>query len=40
MNRSLIEQSLDSCLLTEKEMKQNWNTFIDPIPLLLILHNN
>lgn len=32
MNRSLIEQSLDDCLLTEKEMTQNWNTFIDPIP--------
>lgn len=32
MNRSLIEQSLDDCLLTEKEMAQNWDTFIDPIP--------
>lgn len=32
MNRSLIEQSLDSCLLTEKEMKQDWDIFVDPIP--------
>ncbi|MDT3496737.1 GTP-binding protein [Bacillus toyonensis] len=32
MDRSLIEQSLDSCLLTEKEMKQDWNSFVDPIP--------
>ncbi|WP_342718936.1 GTP-binding protein [Bacillus paramycoides] len=32
MNRSVIEQSLDDCLLTEKEMEQNWNTFVDPIP--------
>lgn len=32
MNRSVIEQSLDDCLLTEKEMGQKWNTFIDPIP--------
>ncbi|MED0980412.1 GTP-binding protein [Bacillus paramycoides] len=32
MNRSLIEQSLDDCLLTEKEMKQDWNIFVDPIP--------
>ena len=32
MNRSFIEQSLDDCLLTETEMAQNWNTFIDPIP--------
>ncbi|MGE6362639.1 GTP-binding protein [Bacillus paramycoides] len=32
MNHSLIEQSLDDCLLTEKEMKQDWNIFVDPIP--------
>ncbi|MED0933291.1 GTP-binding protein [Bacillus mobilis] len=32
MNRSSIEESLDSCLLTEKEMKQDWDIFVDPIP--------
>ncbi|HDR7781638.1 MULTISPECIES: GTP-binding protein [Bacillus] len=32
MNHSVIEQSLDDCLLTDKEMEQKWNTFVDPIP--------
>ncbi|MGM0841504.1 MAG: GTP-binding protein [Bacillota bacterium] len=32
MNREEIEQSLDSCLLTEKEMTEDWTEFKDPIP--------
>ncbi|GHI00830.1 GTP-binding protein [Neobacillus kokaensis] len=33
MNRDAIEASLDQCLLTEEEMKTDWNTFIDPLPV-------
>ncbi|KFN01380.1 GTP-binding protein [Bacillus clarus] len=32
MDRLTIESSLDACLLTEEEMQQDWNTFVDPIP--------
>ncbi|ODG90958.1 MULTISPECIES: GTP-binding protein [Bacillaceae] len=32
MNQLEIEKSLDICLLTELEMKTNWNEFNDPIP--------
>ena len=32
MNREEIEQSLDHCLLTEKEMYEDWDMFHDPIP--------
>ncbi|CAG9611893.1 Putative metal chaperone YciC [Bacillus rhizoplanae] len=32
MNREEIEQSLDHCLLTEQEMYEDWDTFLDPIP--------
>lgn len=32
MNQAEIEQSLDACLLTEKEMKKDWSSFKDPLP--------
>ncbi|MBA2871845.1 G3E family GTPase [Anoxybacillus calidus] len=32
MNREEMEASLDECLLTDEEMKQNWATFLDPLP--------
>ncbi|WP_374719872.1 GTP-binding protein [Parageobacillus toebii] len=32
MNRQEIETSLDKCLLTDEEMKQDWETFLDPLP--------
>jgi G3E family GTPase len=32
MNREEIEASLDECLLTDEEMKQDWTTFLDPLP--------
>ncbi|MFJ8531437.1 GTP-binding protein [Bacillus sp. NPDC094106] len=32
MNQSTIEQSLDTCLLTDEEMEQEWDNFVDPIP--------
>jgi G3E family GTPase len=32
MNREEIEASLDECLLTDEEMKQDWGTFLDPLP--------
>jgi G3E family GTPase len=32
MNRQEIETSLDECLLTDEEMKQDWETFLDPLP--------
>jgi G3E family GTPase len=32
MNREEIEASLDECLLTDEEMKQDWATFLDPLP--------
>ncbi|MFC7785746.1 GTP-binding protein [Rossellomorea sp. GCM10028870] len=36
MNREEIEQSLDSCLLTEKEMTEDWTGFKDPIPAFTV----
>ncbi|CAI8744666.1 Aldo/keto reductase [Bacillus sp. IT-79MI2] len=27
-----IERSLDTCLLTDEEMRQDWDDFVDPIP--------
>ncbi len=36
MNREEIEQSLDSCLLTEKEMTEDWTEFKDPIPAFTV----
>ncbi|NGM84569.1 GTP-binding protein [Paenibacillus sp. 7124] len=32
MNREDIEKELDRCLLSEEEMKQDWNTFNNPLP--------
>ncbi|HZG61731.1 MAG TPA: GTP-binding protein [Anoxybacillus sp.] len=32
MNREEIEASLDECLLTDEEMKQDWAAFFDPLP--------
>jgi len=36
MNRVGIEESLDSCLLTEKEMAGDWTEFKDPIPAFAV----
>ncbi|MDQ0242976.1 G3E family GTPase [Bacillus fengqiuensis] len=32
MNQAEIEKSLDTCLLTEEEMKKDWSSFKDPLP--------
>ncbi|WP_110114211.1 GTP-binding protein [Bacillus sp. CGMCC 1.16541] len=32
MNRDEVENSLDTCLLTDEEMEQDWSTFRDPLP--------
>ncbi|OES46387.1 GTP-binding protein [Domibacillus iocasae] len=32
MNREAIENELDRCLLTDKEMKMDWTGFKDPLP--------
>ncbi|WP_026591741.1 GTP-binding protein [Bacillus sp. UNC437CL72CviS29] len=32
MNQYHIERSLDTCLLTDEEMRQDWDDFVDPIP--------
>ncbi|RAK21088.1 G3E family GTPase [Anoxybacillus vitaminiphilus] len=32
MNREEIETSLDKCLLTDEEMKQDWTAFLDLLP--------
>ncbi|MGA9468463.1 MAG: GTP-binding protein, partial [Exiguobacterium marinum] len=32
MDRETVEQSLDACLLTEKEMAEPWDSFSDPLP--------
>ncbi|WP_243521491.1 GTP-binding protein [Bacillus pseudomycoides] len=32
MNQYEIERSLDTCLLTDEEMRQEWDDFVDPIP--------
>lgn len=36
MNREEIEQSLDTCLLTDKEMEQDWKKFNDPLPKFIV----
>ncbi|MHA7137908.1 GTP-binding protein [Rossellomorea arthrocnemi] len=36
MNRKEIEQSLDSCLLTEIEMREDWTEINDPIPAFTV----
>ncbi|HWO98752.1 MAG TPA: GTP-binding protein [Bacillus sp. (in: firmicutes)] len=32
MNQAEIEKSLDACLLTEEELKEDWSSFNDPLP--------
>lgn len=32
MDRAALEAELDECLLTEEEMKQDWNQFNNPLP--------
>ncbi|MCD8508645.1 MAG: GTP-binding protein [Bacillus sp. (in: Bacteria)] len=32
MNKEEVERSLDTCLLTDEEMLQDWNTLKDPLP--------
>jgi len=32
LDREVLERSLDTCLLTEKEMIEDWTNFHDPIP--------
>lgn len=34
INRQELEASLDTCLLTENEMRVDWKTFVDPLPSL------
>ncbi|MEN1935267.1 GTP-binding protein [Paenibacillus sp. 102] len=36
MNQYDIERSLDTCLLTDEEMGQDWDDFADPIPLFTV----
>lgn len=36
MNRDEIEASLDKCLLTNEEMKMDWNGFNDPLPAFTV----
>jgi G3E family GTPase len=36
MSRQAIEASLDPCLLTEEEMKMDWNSFLDPLPAFTV----
>ncbi|MEH7482650.1 GTP-binding protein [Neobacillus drentensis] len=36
MNRDEIEISLDQCLLTDEEMKTDWNLFPDPLPAFTV----
>ncbi|MEL3972501.1 GTP-binding protein [Rossellomorea oryzaecorticis] len=36
MDREVIESSLDQCLLTDDEMRMDWNAFLDPVPPFII----
>jgi G3E family GTPase len=36
MNREEIEASLDTCLLTDEEMKADWSLFADPLPPFIV----
>ncbi|WP_431027838.1 GTP-binding protein [Lysinibacillus sp. LZ02] len=36
MVREDIERELDACLLTDEEMKQDWQTFNDPLPKFVV----
>lgn len=37
MDRTEIEESLDNCLLTDKEMMEDWTIFQDPLPLFTVI---
>ncbi|KPB03300.1 GTP-binding protein [Bacillus sp. CHD6a] len=36
MEQTQIERSLDTCLLTEKEMNEDWSEYADPVPAFII----
>ncbi|WP_078379296.1 GTP-binding protein [Sutcliffiella halmapala] len=36
LEQQLIEHSLDTCLLTEAEMQEDWNSLSDPIPAFIV----
>lgn len=36
MEQKQIERSLDTCLLTEKEMNEDWSSLPDPVPAFII----
>lgn len=36
MNQAEVEASLDTCLLSEEELKMDWNAFADPLPAFII----
>lgn len=36
MEQKQIERSLDTCLLTEKEMNEDWSKLTDPVPAFII----
>ncbi|MDZ5609789.1 GTP-binding protein [Bacillus pseudomycoides] len=37
MDQYEIERSLDTCLLTDEEMRQEWDGFVDPIPPFTVI---
>ncbi|MEA3320744.1 MAG: GTP-binding protein [Bacillota bacterium] len=36
MEQTQIERSLDTCLLTEKEMNEDWSKLADPVPAFIV----
>lgn len=36
MDQKQIERSLDTCLLTEKEMNEDWSNLADPVPAFIV----
>lgn len=40
VNRTEIEESLDKCLLTDKEMVEDWSTLRDPLPPFEVIEEN
>ncbi|MBE1555780.1 GTP-binding protein [Sporosarcina limicola] len=36
MDREEVEETLDSCLLTEQEMSEDWSTYADPLPQFIV----
>lgn len=40
MNRTEIEEALDKCLLTDKEMVEDWFTLRDPLPPFEVIEEN